>query len=237
VRAEVVFLSVALDRNLQVRIGKVHSGNEGALIVEDLVLPFRGRKEMGIQEVQQPSFERAPRHRQLELALLQDLGHQCGSGSALPPQTLEGFPNRSLGYQSTTTSFVDSEIETPAIQDPREVDYRAGWVGDPHAIEPAQIVAWEIHDSSNLDVLVWRSQVTRRGYLYWPGRPVHQGLQRCRRSMGQNPAIANPHVRSSDEKKPRGWGSRQAVNAGEYRDQQAGLAAPSDCLSVEPKVR
>ena len=62
VRAEVVFLSVALDRNLQVRIGKVHSGNEGALVVEDLVLPFRGRKEMGIKEVQQFSFERAPRH-------------------------------------------------------------------------------------------------------------------------------------------------------------------------------
>jgi hypothetical protein len=140
-RAEVVFPSVALDRNLQVRISKVHSGSENAMVVEHLILPFRQRKEMGIQEVQQPSFERAPRHGQLELALLQDLGHQCGSGSALPPQTLEGFSNRSLGYQSTTTSFVDSEIKTPAIQDPREVDHRPGWVGDPNAVEPSQITA------------------------------------------------------------------------------------------------
>jgi hypothetical protein len=96
---------------------------------------------MSIQEVEQLSLERAARHGQVELALFQDLCHQSGSGPSLPSQTLEGFSYRPLGNQPATTSFVDSEVQPLAVQDPGEVDYRPRRICNAHAVEPAKVAA------------------------------------------------------------------------------------------------
>jgi hypothetical protein len=136
-----VLLSVALDRNHQVGIGEVHSGDEVALFVANLVLPFGSREPMSIQEVEQLSLERTARHGRVELALFQDLCHQSGSGPSLPSQTLEGFSYRPLGYQPATSSFVDGEVQPHAVKEPCEVDYRPRRICNPHAVEPAKVAA------------------------------------------------------------------------------------------------
>jgi hypothetical protein len=89
--------------------------------------------------VKHPSLEWASRDGLLKLTLFQDLRYQSCSGSAPSSQPVEGFSNRALGYQSTTTGFVDGKFEPLAIQYAGQVNHRSSRIGCPNAVEPTKI--------------------------------------------------------------------------------------------------
>jgi hypothetical protein len=155
--AEMMFPSVTFDRNHEIGIGKVDSGNEGAALVEDLVLPLRLGKAMCVEKVQQLPLERASTHGELKLALVQDLRHQARPDRPCPPKrSITSRIGRSAMTRRRRASSITLSSRSRSKIPARSITVRIAFVIRIPVV-PAKVSGSEFHDSSNLNVCVRRS--------------------------------------------------------------------------------